>query len=127
MPFLTCKVRIRRPSLINAPPLPKNRLKNQGNAPQSKLTQFSLEANDANMVDLDDDEDIDIELWTTSLGFALVHFRFVSYSQTLFSILHQDPLGPLKFSKTPRAFIRSFTVSVFFSVKSTLLFTGAKF
>ena len=40
------------------------------------------EANDANMVDPDDD--IDIELWTTSLGFALAQIRLVSYSQTLF-------------------------------------------
>ena len=48
------------------------------------------EANDANMVDPDDDEDIDIELWTTSLGFALAQIRLVSYSQTLFSILLRE-------------------------------------
>ena len=36
------------------------------------------------MVDLDDDEDIDIEQWTTSLGFALAQMKLVSYSQTLF-------------------------------------------
>ena len=48
------------------------------------------EANDANMVDPDDDEDINIELWTTSLGFALAQIRWVSYSQTLFSILLRE-------------------------------------
>ncbi len=44
------------------------------------------EANNANMVDPDDDENIDIELWTTSLGFALlalVQIRLVSNSSTV--------------------------------------------
>ena len=45
------------------------------------------EANDANIIDPDDDEGIHIELWTTSLGFPLAQIRLVSYSQTLFSIL----------------------------------------
>ncbi len=41
------------------------------------------EANNANMVDTDDDENIDIELWSTSLGFALAQIRLVSYSPTV--------------------------------------------
>ena len=45
------------------------------------------DANNADVVYPDDDEDSDNKLWTTSLGFALAQIRLVSYSQTLFSIL----------------------------------------
>ncbi len=48
------------------------------------------EANNANMADPDDDKNMDIELWTPSPGFTLVRNRSVSYSQTLFSILHSE-------------------------------------
>ena len=52
-------------------PPPKNRLKNLPN-PFLVITDSDIEeADDAIMVDPDDEEDFDIELWTTSLGFAL--------------------------------------------------------
>lgn len=44
------------------------------------------EANDANVVDPDDNDQINIELWT-SLGFAIVQITEVCNSQFLFSIL----------------------------------------
>ena len=65
-------------SILDEPNLPN---------PFQVITDSDIEeANDANMVDPDDDIDIviDIELWTTSLGFALAQIRLVSYSQTLF-------------------------------------------
>ena len=48
------------------------------------------EANDVNMVDPYDCEDIDIELWTPSPGFALAQFRLISHSQILFFILLRE-------------------------------------
>lgn len=47
------------------------------------------EANDANVVDLDDNDQINIELWT-SLGFAIVQITEVRNSQFLFSILLRE-------------------------------------
>ena len=50
-------------SVVDEPNLPK---------PFQVITDLDIEeANDANMVDPNDDEDIDIELRMTSLGFAL--------------------------------------------------------
>ncbi len=51
------------------------------------LDSDSEEANNANMVDPDDNKNVDIELWTASLGFALAQIRLVSYSQTMLCIL----------------------------------------
>ncbi len=45
------------------------------------------EANNANIVDPDDDENVDIELWTASLGFVLAQNRLVSFPKNLFCIL----------------------------------------
>lgn len=55
-----------------------------------RYTDSSIkEANDANVVDLDDNDQINIELWT-SLGFAIVQITEVRNSQFLFSILLRE-------------------------------------
>ncbi len=47
---------------------------------KNKVVSFLFESdikevNNANMVDPDDDQNVDTELWTTSLGFALAQDR----------------------------------------------------